>query len=147
MTWTKASVGRRENETMKTSPNRAGQAGRTAARDSAPMFAPGRRGRKFLAFALACAALVAGSAAAVSAQRVDGVCARRSSVVATGSGAAVGWSTVVAGRPGLPSGYLTVLPGGYRAVVVGGVRYYTVGGIYYQPQFYQGRTVYVRVRI
>jgi hypothetical protein len=48
---------------------------------------------------------------------------------------------------GLPSGYIAVLPTGYHAVMVGGARYYYVGGIHYQAQFYQGRTVYVRVRL
>ena len=47
----------------------------------------------------------------------------------------------------LPSGYIAVLPAGYRAVMVGGARYYYVGGIHYQARFYQGRTVYVRVRL
>lgn len=58
---------------------------------------------------------------------------------------------VVAPKPvvvvGLPSGYIAVLPTGYRPVMVGGARYYYVGGIHYRPQFYQGRTVYVRVRL
>jgi hypothetical protein len=56
-------------------------------------------------------------------------------------------TTVVAHGGGLPHGYIAVLPGGYRAVVVSGARYYTVGGIYYRPQFYGGRTVYVRVHL
>ena len=47
----------------------------------------------------------------------------------------------------LPSGYIAVLPAGYKAVMVGGARYYYVGGIHYQARFYQGRTVYVRVRL
>ncbi len=47
----------------------------------------------------------------------------------------------------LPSGYIAVLPVGYRAVMVGGARYYYVGGLHYQARFYQGRTVYVRVRL
>jgi hypothetical protein len=47
----------------------------------------------------------------------------------------------------MPHGYIAVLPGGYRAVTVSGARYYTVGGIYYRPQMYQGRTVYVAVRL
>lgn len=47
----------------------------------------------------------------------------------------------------LPAGYIAVLPGGYKPVVVRGVHYFYVGGIYYQPQFYQGRTVYIRVRL
>ena len=34
-----------------------------------------------------------------------------------------------------------------RAVVVGGGHYFLAGGVYYQPRFYQGRTVYVRVRL
>jgi hypothetical protein len=52
-------------------------------------------------------------------------------------------TTVVSG----PHGYIAVLPGGYRAVTVSGARYYAVGGIYYRPQIYQGRTVYVAVRL
>jgi hypothetical protein len=60
--------------------------------------------------------------------------------------AAVNKTTVVSGG-GMPHGYIAVLPGGYRAVTVSGVRYYTVGGIYYRPQMYQGRTVYVAVRL
>jgi hypothetical protein len=47
----------------------------------------------------------------------------------------------------LPSGYIAVLPVGYRAVVVGGGHYFLASGVYYQPRFYQGRTVYVRVRL
>jgi hypothetical protein len=60
--------------------------------------------------------------------------------------AAVNKTTVVSGG-GMPHGYIAVLPGGYRAVTVSGVRYYSVGGIYYRPQIYQGRTVYVAVRL
>jgi hypothetical protein len=56
-------------------------------------------------------------------------------------------TTVVAGGGALPHGYIAVMPGGYRAVTVSGARYYTVGGIYYRPQIYQGRTVYVAVRL
>jgi hypothetical protein len=47
----------------------------------------------------------------------------------------------------MPHGYIAVLPGGYRAVTISGVRYYSVGSIYYRPQIYQGRTVYVAVRL
>ncbi len=97
------------------------------------------------AFALACAALVSVAAVTAGAQ-VYGV-ARRTTVVHGSSGTAVRSTTVVAGRPALPSGYIAVLPGGYRAVVVRGARYYTVGGIYYRATFYQGRTVYVRTHI
>jgi ferric-dicitrate binding protein FerR (iron transport regulator) len=148
MTWAKAPAVRRETEMMKTSLYRAGQTRRVAAASNgAPVFTSRRRGGKFLACALACAALVAGSAAAVSAQRVYGVSARRTTVVATGSGVAVRSTTVVAGRPALPGGYIAVLPGGYRTVVVRGARYYTVGGIYYRASFYQGRTVYIRTNI
>jgi hypothetical protein len=60
--------------------------------------------------------------------------------------AAVNKTTVVSGG-GMPHGYIAVLPGGYRAVTVSGARYYTVGGVYYRPQMYQGRTVYVAVRL
>jgi hypothetical protein len=60
--------------------------------------------------------------------------------------AAVNKTTVVSGG-GMPHGYIAVLPSGYRAVTVSGARYYTVGGIYYRPQMYQGRTVYVAVRL
>jgi hypothetical protein len=60
--------------------------------------------------------------------------------------AAVNKTTVVSGG-GMPHGYIAVLPGGYRPVTVSGLRYYTVGGIYYRPQIYQGRTVYVAVRL
>lgn len=56
-------------------------------------------------------------------------------------------TVVVAGGGAMPHGYIAVLPGGYRAVTVSGVRYYTVGGVYYRPQIYQGRTVYVAVRL
>lgn len=56
-------------------------------------------------------------------------------------------TVVVAGGGAMPHGYIAVLPGGYRVVTVSGVRYYTVGGIYYRPQMYQGRTVYVAVRL
>jgi hypothetical protein len=40
-----------------------------------------------------------------------------------------------------------VLPAGYRVAVIRGVRYYFAGGVYYRPQFYQGRTYYVRVKL
>jgi hypothetical protein len=59
-------------------------------------------------------------------------------------------AVVVAPAPavvGLPAGYIAVVPAGYKIVVVGGARYYFVGGIYYRAEFYQGRTVYVRVRL
>jgi hypothetical protein len=71
----------------------------------------------------------------------------RTAVVSGPNGtAAVSKTTVVSGG-GMPHGYIAVLPGGYRAVTVSGARYYTVGGIYYRPQMYQGRTVYVAVRL
>jgi len=71
----------------------------------------------------------------------------KTAVVSGPNGAvAVNKTTVVSGG-GMPHGYIAVLPGGYRAVTVSGVRYYTVGGIYYRPQMYQGRTVYVAVRL
>ena len=47
----------------------------------------------------------------------------------------------------MPQSASASLPVGYRAVTVSGVRYYTVGGVYYRPQIYQGRTVYVAVRL
>jgi hypothetical protein len=71
--------------------------------------------------------------------------ASKTTVVATGHTASR--STVVVAGGGLPHGYIAVMPSGYRAVTVSGVRYYTVGGIYYRPQMYQGRTVYVAVRL
>jgi len=73
------------------------------------------------------------------------VVASKTTVVAGGGTASKG--TVVVGGGALPHGYIAVMPGGYRAVTVSGVRYYTVGGIYYRPQIYQGRTVYVVVRL
>ena len=74
------------------------------------------------------------------------VAAASKTTVVTGGGT-VTKTTVVAGGSTLPHGYIAVLPGGYRMVTVSGVRYYTVGGIYYRPQMYQGRTVYVAVRL
>ena len=73
------------------------------------------------------------------------VAAASKTTVVTGGGTATK-TTVVSGG-GMPHGYIAVLPGGYRAVTVSGVRYYSVGGIYYRPQMYQGRTVYVAVRL
>ena len=79
-----------------------------------------------------------------NAQRVYGVsAARRTTVVSNGSTTVARSTTVVAARPvGLPAGYIAVLPAGYR-VVTGG--FYMVGSVRYRAQFYQGRTVYVRV--
>lgn len=74
------------------------------------------------------------------------VAAASKTTVVTGGGT-VTKTTVVAGGSTLPHGYIAVLPGGYRMVTVSGVRYYTVGGVYYRPQMYQGRTVYVAVRL
>ena len=74
------------------------------------------------------------------------VAAASKTTVVTGGGTATK-TTVVAGGSTLPHGYIAVLPGGYHPVTVSGVRYYTVGGIYYRPQMYQGRTVYVAVRL
>lgn len=107
-----------------------------------------RRGRVF--FGLMIMALVClASVARINAQRVYGVSAtRRTTVVSNGSTTvARSTTTVVAtGRPvqpmALPHGYIAVLPAGYR-VVSGG--YYMVGSIRYRAQFYQGRTVYVRI--
>lgn len=103
-----------------------------------------RRGRVF--FGLIIMALVfLASAARINAQRVYGVAARSTTVVSNGSTAVVRQTTVVAGtaRPAqLPAGYISVLPAGYR-VVSGG--YYMAGGVRYRAQFYQGRTVYVRI--
>ena len=75
------------------------------------------------------------------------VAAASKTTVVTGGGTASKTTVVVAGGSTLPHGYIAVLPGGYRMVSVSGVRYYTVGGIYYRPQMYQGRTVYVAVRL
>ncbi len=74
------------------------------------------------------------------------VAAASKTTVVTGGGTATK-TTVVTGGSTLPHGYIAVLPGGYHAVYVSGVRYYTVGGVYYRPQMYQGRTVYVVVRL
>ncbi len=74
------------------------------------------------------------------------VAAASKTTVVTGGGTATK-TTVVAGGSTLPHGYIAVLPGGYHVVTVSGVRYYTVGGVYYRPQMYQGRTVYVVVRL
>jgi hypothetical protein len=76
----------------------------------------------------------------------NGTVAASKTTVVAGGGTASKTTVVVAGG-GLPHGYVAVMPVGYRAVTVSGVRYYTVGGIYYRPQMYQGRTVYVAVRI
>src|SRR6185503_8360073 len=83
----------------------------------------------------------------VRAQSVYGVSTRRT-VVSNGSTTVVRKTTVVAGaHPAMCAGCIGVLPVGYRAVVVHGGHYFMVGGIYYRPQFYQGRTVYIRVHI
>lgn len=113
---------------------------------------------EFLMRAAILGAVLLPSVSVVLAQ-VYGV-AKKTTVVSTPHGtAAVSKTTVVAGGgtatkttvvttgSGLPHGYIAVLPGGYRAVTVSGVRYYSVGGIYYRPQMYQGRTVYVVVRL
>ena len=111
---------------------------------------------KFLMRSAIFAAVLLPSVSVVLAQ-VYGV-AKKTTVVSP-HGAAVSKTTVVAGGGtatkttvvttggGLPHGYIAVLPGGYRAVTVSGVRYYSVGGIYDRPQMYQGRTVYVVVRL
>jgi hypothetical protein len=105
-----------------------------------------RERSKALVRAAILGALLLPSVSVVRAQ-VYGV-ARSTTVVSTPHGtAAVTKTTVVAGGGALPHGYIAVLPGGYRVVTVSGVRYYTVGGIYYRPQMYQGRTVYVAVRL
>jgi glycine/D-amino acid oxidase-like deaminating enzyme len=70
-----------------------------------------------------------------------------SKTTVVGAGGTASKTTVVTTGGALPHGYIAVMPGGYRAVTVSGVRYYTVGGIYYRPQIYQGRTVYVVVRL
>jgi hypothetical protein len=83
----------------------------------------------------------------VALAQVYGV-ARKTTVVSGPNGTvAASKTTVVSGAGALPHGYIAVLPGGYRAVTVSGARYYTVGGVYYRPQIYQGRTVYVAVRL
>jgi hypothetical protein len=71
----------------------------------------------------------------------------KTAVVSGPNGTAVVSKTAVVSTGGMPHGYIAVLPGGYRPVTVSGVRYYTVGGVYYRPQMYQGRTVYVAVRL
>lgn len=71
----------------------------------------------------------------------------KTAVVSGPNGTAVVNKTAVVSTGGMPHGYIAVLPGGYHPVTVSGVRYYTVGGIYYRPQMYQGRTVYVAVRL
>jgi hypothetical protein len=76
----------------------------------------------------------------------NGTVAASKTTVVAGGGTASKTTVVVAGG-GLPHGYVAVMPVGYHAVTVSGVRYYTVGGIYYRPQMYQGRTVYVAVRL
>jgi hypothetical protein len=71
-----------------------------------------------------------------------------SAVVVSGNNVnTVNRSTVVVAGGGMPHGYVAVMPTGYRMVTVSGARYYTVGGVYYRPQMYQGRTVYVAVRL
>jgi hypothetical protein len=94
-------------------------------------------------------AVVSGPNGTVAASKTTvvagGGAASKTTVVATGS--TVHKSTVVVAGGGMPHGYIAVVPSGYRVVTVSGVRYYTVGGIYYRPQMYQGRTVYVAVRL
>ena len=93
------------------------------------------------------------SGAVAAATRVYGVATKPTVVVAAPRPVVVvapPRAVVVAPAPavvGLPSGYIAVIPAGYTIVVVGGARYYYVGGIHYRAQFYQGRTVYVRVRL
>jgi hypothetical protein len=99
------------------------------------------------------------SSVSVARAQVYGV-AKKTTVVSTPHGTAAVTKTTVVGAGGtaskttvvstggaMPHGYIAVLPGGYRAVTISGVRYFTVGGIYYRPQIYQGRTVYVAVRL
>jgi hypothetical protein len=71
----------------------------------------------------------------------------KTAVVSGPNGTAAVKQTTVVSTGGMPHGYIAALPGGYRAVTISGARYYTVGGIYYRPQMYQGRTVYVAVRL
>jgi hypothetical protein len=71
----------------------------------------------------------------------------KTAVVSGPNGTAAVKKTTVVSTGGMPHGYIAVLPGGYRAVTISGARYYAVGGIYYRPQMYQGRTVYVAVRL
>ena len=93
--------------------------------------------------------VVSGPNGTVAASKTTGVAgggtATKTTVVATGN--TTSKTTVVVGGGALPHGYIAVMPTGYRAVTVSGVRYYTVGGVYYRPQMYQGRTVYVAVRL
>jgi hypothetical protein len=99
------------------------------------------------------------SGVSVARAQVYGV-AKKTTVVSTPHGTAAVTKTTVVGAGGtaskttvvstggaMPHGYIAVLPGGYRAVTISGVHYFTVGGIYYRPQIYQGRTVYVAVRL
>jgi hypothetical protein len=86
------------------------------------------------------------SSVSVALAQVYGV-ARKTTVVSGPNGTVAAGKTTVVSGGSLPHGYIAVLPGGYRAVTVSGARYYTVGGIYYRPQIYQGRTVYVAVRL
>ena len=104
----------------------------------------GERSRAIVGVALFGVLLL--SCASVALEQAYGV--RRTAVVhGPNTTVVASRTTVVAHGGGLPHGYIATLPGGYRAVVVSGTRYYTVGGIYYRPQFYGGRTVYVRVHI
>lgn len=43
--------------------------------------------------------------------------------------------------------YLLSPPAGATRVAVGGASYYRAGGVYYQPQCYEGKTVYVQVDV
>jgi hypothetical protein len=77
----------------------------------------------------------------------NGNVAAASKTTVVGAGGTASKTTVVSTGGALPHGYVAVMPGGYRPVTISGVHYYTVGGIYYRPQMYQGRTVYVAVRL
>jgi hypothetical protein len=103
------------------------------------------RNKAHLVRAAVLGAVLLSSVSVVLAQ-VYGV-ARKTTVVSGPNGTVAASKTTVVSGGSLPHGYIAVLPGGYRAVTVSGARYYTVGGVYYRPQIYQGRTVYVAVRL
>lgn len=102
---------------------------------------------------LALSSVIVHSGAVTAATRVYGVSTKSTVVVAAPRPVVVvppPRVVVVAPAPavvGLPAGYIAVIPAGYTIIVVGGARYYYVGGIHYRAEFYQGRTVYVRVRL
>lgn len=104
------------------------------------------KGRAFIFSVLAIFSTLSVASNVASAQ-VYGVARRTTVVHGSGGTVVAGSTTVVRGATTLPAGYYCCLAPGFRIVYVRGVRYYTVGGIYYQPRFYSGQVVYVRVRI